>query len=115
MNIDGFLIKFIANNFTNRFSIYSEMFLPCNELHNKLGFILPPPLLRLLDGVLWQHTGFNAHLAGEAEVVDGDTAEFFLGLFQFLEANGQFIVPIGEAFLCSAEVMTGDMYAADHV
>ena len=84
-------------------------------IHRKKEVLLFHPLQRLIDGVLRQHIGFNAHLAGKAEVVDGGAAEFILGLFQLQQTGGQFIVPIGEAFLRSMEVMTSDLYAVDQV
>lgn len=65
------------------------------------------PHQRLLHGAFRQHSGIDAHLADEAEVVNTGAADAVQVLFLLQQAGGEFVVPFGETLVQCAEVIPG--------
>ena len=70
-------------------------------------------LQRLLHRAFRQHTGFNAHLAGKAEVVHTGASDAVQVLFVLQQAGGEFVVTFGEAPVKRPEVVPGLQQTAD--
>ena len=71
------------------------------------------PLQRLLHGAFRQHSGIDAHLADEAEVVNIGAADAVQVLFLLQQAGGEFVVTFGEAPVKRPEVVPGIQQTAD--